>query len=154
MIVLKAFGTSAPIWVKPLFCYSLIAPICVHLALISFCGLRHVVFRKKVIHGLGYQVLHALLGVLDLYQFERRSCLCAAAMQYQARKQAKHEYIANRATTSAVSIANRVFISRRKSPYGFTCPQTNGVSPRLSSAVIRSAQADSLSTRWIISVLM
>src|ERR1700730_19086578 len=55
---------------------------------------------------------------------------------------------------SAVSIANRVFISRRKSPYGFTCPQTNGVSPRLSSAVIRSAQADSLSTRWIISVLM
>ncbi len=96
VIVLKAFGTSAPIWVKPLFCYSLIAPICVHLALISFCGLRHVVFRKKVIHGLGYQVLHALLGVLDLYQFERRSCLCAAAMQYQARKQAKHEYIANR----------------------------------------------------------
>ena len=43
--------------------------------LVSCCGLRHVVFRKKVIHGLGYQVLHALLGVLGLYQFERRSCL-------------------------------------------------------------------------------
>src|SRR5258708_37225086 len=38
-------------------------------------GVGEIVFRKKVIHGLGYQVLHALLGVLGLYQFERRSCL-------------------------------------------------------------------------------
>ena len=43
-------------------------------------------------------------------------------------------------------------MSRRKVPYGFTCPQTSGVSPRRSTAPMRPAQIGSPSTRWIMRV--
>ena len=49
------------------------------------------------------------------------------------------------------SNGRRVAMSRRKVPYGLTCPQISGVSPRRSTAAMRPTQIGSPSTRWIMS---